>query len=203
MRYKYSLQAVLEELHLDQRDVEAFITQGVLLPDEWFHWNEAQRFKVIADNFSMVVWDLSELQRFRELRSMFHKTYMPALEKLSITLIDLKHYFTSDFSDLRQSQAAILNRLAELKIFIDRKDRYIDLKKFCATTGYKLQSCYNSIIIIDSVIPSARLDIPFYRDLIWIKKGKKWQARLIDFEELRRGFRYELRLEERKRKSKN
>lgn len=87
-----------------------------------------------------------------------------------------------------------------LKSRIERKEIMVDLDYFCETTGLSKQTFYNNRIIIDKNGLICRMRHTVYKDLIWYKIKKKWQTPLIDFEQIRSGFSYELYLEERKRK---
>ena len=72
--------------------------------------------------------------------------------------------------------------------------------EFRGITRYKLQTFRNNVHIIDSKALVMRLDIEFYKDLVWHKIKNKWQTPLQDFLQLRKGFKYDLWIDEKKRK---
>jgi hypothetical protein len=76
----------------------------------------------------------------------------------------------------------------------------IEFDYFCEIIGISKQTFYNTRIIVDKDGLICRMRRTVYKDLIWYKIKKKGQTPLIDFEQNRSGFSYELYLEERKRK---
>jgi len=197
MRKKFDMRYLEKHLRLDAGTVSRLIDCGLLLPDGWSHFDALQRVRHADDGFRNVIWDLSELDRFRNVQQVFFNSFILTAfinKSLDDISVDLKNIFTG----LQRMDFKFTAALTELRFTLTARGEWMTSKEFCVKTGYSLQYFHNSINRIDD--KTMYLGISYYQSLIWRKMGKLWKCPLEDFNRLRQNFRYELVLAEKKRR---
>lgn len=198
MRTKWNLESLLDHTGLQVDDIRRFTTFGILLPEGWFM--DQLRYDFEAEGFKNCQWDIAEVDRFEKLSRLFNEKIHPFYRNmLSIT--------TAYFTELEKKNELIMNEIGsvkntlhDIKYDLFKNDQMVDLTQFCEMTGYTRQYCLNHVTYIDPQRTRMQLRIKIYEGLMWFKIKGKWKTSYGDLQRIRRGFNYELHLDERKRK---
>lgn len=200
MIYRYNLASLQERFELSVNDIERFIEQGILLPEKWELSNHLQQQKLIKENFAFCTWIIDEVERFNTIINLAKDKHLTFYHMLNSRLNEITSNFNHNFNIILSKIESLNYNFNELRAQLDRREIMIDNKYFSEITGYKPQTFRNNVQIIDDKGQMMRLNIDYYKDLIWHKIKGKWQTPLQQFEQLRSGFNYAVYLDERKRK---
>ena len=202
-RYRYTFKALQERLGITAEDLTAYMELGLLLPDKWTDFSEAERASYIKDDFRFASWTAETVDRFAAVTDLFRKNYQLFYQRVGMRLDAIDDKADGGFKTLFAYSRKILSELADLKWHVDKRGSWIDSAYFCAETGYKISSFHNQMRSDNARdIETGHVFLGNYKSLEWkrLRGEKKWRCRLADFENLRAGFSYDMRLEEKKRK---
>lgn len=202
-QFKYTFAALRERFGISADDVIAFIELGLLVPDKWVAFSSDEKASYIKEDFRFASWTADEVERFASITDLFRKNYQLFYQRIGMRLDTIESKNDSGFETLISYSKKIMLELVNLKQHVDHKDTWIDSNYFCSETGYKISSFHNHMESwFDGNFEKGRVFLGHYKNLEWIRPrgGKKWKCRLMDFEKIRSGFSYDMRLEEKKRK---
>jgi len=197
---KYNFISLNNELHLAPTEIEKLIEVGLLLPEGWKETNHLKKMGIIKNDFQDCRWDREEVERYKIIRDLIRDKHVHFYKAVSHQINEISIEINNKLNGLNEKINSLRFDFISLRTRLDRQELMLDSKKFCEITGYKIQTFRNNMIKIDKENRVGRLNIKFYDRLIWHKMGNRWFTPLMDFEELRSGFHYELWLEEKKRK---
>jgi len=201
LRIKFTKSALLERLGIDEQSLIEFIKLGLLIPEGWDNLSFSELVLRLHNDFK-AVWSIAEVERFELVMRTFQKNYHLFARQLNLRFDDVQNSIASLSTKLDDHDHTIKFLLAQIQKSVDEQFEYIDANEFCETTGYSKRHFYNSIRIIDPNVPTMKLNIAFYKSLLWVKRGRKWMTRRSEFEELRKNFTYDVLLVEKHRKEK-
>ena len=202
-QYRYTFPALCERFGISADDVVRFIELEILVPDKWVSFSAGEKASYIKEDFRYASWTADEVDRFASITDLFRKNYQLFYQRIGMRLDTIESKNDSGFETLISYSKKMMLELADLKQHVDHKDTWIDSQYFCRETGYKISSFHNRMESwFDDNTEKGRVYLGNYKSLEWVRpRGeKKWKCRLVDFEKIRSGFSYDMRLEEKKRK---
>lgn len=200
MRIKFTKNVLLERLNIDEKSLMEFIRLGLLIPEGWENISYSQLIMKLEKGFQ-AVWYLHEVEKFEEIMRMFQKNYHLFVNQIERRFNSLENSFENISTHIQEHDHAVKFLLTGIRKIFEEQYDYITADEFCETTGYSKRTFYNAIRIVDTDVPTMKLDIQFYKGLLWIKRGRRWMARRAEFEDLRKNFSYDLLLIEKHRKA--
>ena len=202
MRVKFTKEALLDHLNIDENALIEFIKLGLLTPEGWENLSFSKLLTNLYPGFT-ASWTLREVQHFESIRRLFEKNYHVFFRKIENNFNTFEVKLEELFERISEHDLDIKYLISQVQKVIDEQYEYIDANEFCETTGYSKRTFYNAISIVDPDVPTMKLQIPFYKSLLWVKRGRKWMTRRSEFEELRKNFSYDVLLVERHRREKS
>jgi len=200
MPLKYNLNLLKEKFSLTTAEIESFIDNGLLIPDGWNQLKPTVQDLIIKDGFVSQIWSAKEVERFDRIINQVKDKHLHFYHIVNTRLNEIDAGFQDSYEQIYKSINKLRYDFNKLRSRIERKEIMIDIEYFCQMTGMSKQTFYNTKVYLDNKKLVCRLKKTVYKDLIWYKIKGTWQTPLINFEEIRSGFTYELWLDEKKRR---
>ncbi len=203
MKTKFTVEDLKELFHISEDEILKFIKLGLLVPDKWPDKGEGFieiDINNITDEFDFCIWDIKEIDKFSTIINLIKDQYLSIYHTINSRLNEIESNLINKLGYLSGKLTNLRSDFIKFRYRIERKELMIDAIYFCEITGYTTNYFRKKVKKLDEEGQIMRLQISFYKSLIWHKIKGRWLTPFIDFEELRSNFRYELYIQEQKRK---